>query len=150
MVTLHSHSKPSLEGRSKWKPLQINFIMLILSWCMELSELFFVVVLGRYMFCLVSGGQILTNFPTIFLPSLGQFHCFCFLLFSREEYKTMKWQWQSMTKTQENNFSEFRERKHLVGKEVQNVMGTLQLLNFLVHVASIYLLQKDTDEANIL
>ena len=52
-----------------------------------------------------------------------------------------------MTKTQENNFSEFRERKHLVGKEVQNVMGTLQHLNFLVHVASIYLLQKDTDEA---
>lgn len=99
---------------------------------------------------LVSGGQIPTNFPTIFLPSLGQFHCFCFLLFSREEYKTMKWQWQSMTKTQENNFSEFRERKHLVGKEVQNVTGTLQHLNFLVHVASIYLLQKDTDEANIL
>lgn len=62
----------------------------------------------------------------------------------------MKWQWQSMTKTQENNFSEFRERKHLVGKEVQNVMGTLQHLNFLVHVANIYLLQKDTDEANIL
>lgn len=42
----------------------------------------------------------------------------------------MKWQWQSMTKTQENNFSEFRERKHLVGKEVQNVMETLQHLNF--------------------
>ena len=35
-----------------------------------------------------------------------------------------------MTKTQENNFSEFRERKHLVGKEVQNVMETLQHLNF--------------------
>lgn len=85
-------------------------------------------------------------FPTFF----GPISLFFFLLFSREEYKTMKWQWQSMTKTQENNFSEFRERKHLVGKEVQNVMGTLQHLNFLVHVASIYLLQKDTDEANIL
>ncbi|PFX32122.1 TBC1 domain family member 15 [Stylophora pistillata] len=31
-----------------------------------------------------------------------------------EEYKSMKWQWQSMTKTHEKNFSEFRERKHLV------------------------------------
>ena len=35
----------------------------------------------------------------------------------REEYRAMKWQWQSMTKTQEQNFSEFRERKHLIGKD---------------------------------
>ena len=38
------------------------------------------------------------------------------LIFGRDEYRTMKWQWQSMTKTQEKNFSEFRERKHLIGK----------------------------------
>lgn len=41
-----------------------------------------------------------------------------------EEYKTMKWQWQSMTKTQENNFSEFRERKHLVDKDVSRTDRT--------------------------
>ncbi|KAJ7337900.1 hypothetical protein OS493_008059 [Desmophyllum pertusum] len=35
-----------------------------------------------------------------------------------EEYRNMKWQWQSMTKTQENNFSEFRDRKHLIEKDV--------------------------------
>lgn len=35
-----------------------------------------------------------------------------------DEYRTMKWQWQSMTKTQEKNFSEFRERKHLIDKDV--------------------------------
>lgn len=35
-----------------------------------------------------------------------------------EEYRAMKWQWQSMTKTQEQNFSEFRERKHLIDKDV--------------------------------
>lgn len=33
-------------------------------------------------------------------------------------YRNMKCQWQSMTKTQENNFSEFRERKHLIDKDV--------------------------------
>lgn len=38
------------------------------------------------------------------------------LIFGRDEYRTMKWQWQSMTNTQEKNFSEFRERKHLIGK----------------------------------
>lgn len=56
----------------------------------------------------------------------------------------MKWQWQSMTKTQENNFSEFRERKHLVGKEVQNVMGTLQHLNFLAFTCYRRTLMKQT------
>ena len=34
----------------------------------------------------------------------------------REEYRTMKLQWQSMTQTQEKNFAEFRERKQLIGK----------------------------------
>lgn len=35
-----------------------------------------------------------------------------------DEYRSMKWQWQSMTETQEKNFSEFRERKHLIDKDV--------------------------------
>ncbi|KAL9984661.1 hypothetical protein ACROYT_G006982 [Oculina patagonica] len=35
-----------------------------------------------------------------------------------EEYRNMKWQWQSMTKTQEKNFSDFRDRKHLIDKDV--------------------------------
>ena len=34
----------------------------------------------------------------------------------REEYRTMKLQWQSMTQTQEKNFAEFRDRKQLIGK----------------------------------
>ena len=37
----------------------------------------------------------------------------------------MKWQWQSMTKTQENNFSEFRERKHLIGKDSSKIYNIL-------------------------
>ena len=43
--------------------------------------------------------------------------CIPFVCTSRDEYRSMKWQWQSMTKTQEKNFSEFRERKHLIGKD---------------------------------
>lgn len=35
-----------------------------------------------------------------------------------DEYRTMKMQWQSMTKIQEKNFAEFRERKHLIDKDV--------------------------------
>lgn len=36
--------------------------------------------------------------------------------FLRNEYVTMKQQWQSITPQQEKNFSVLRERKHLVGK----------------------------------
>ena len=41
------------------------------------------------------------------------------LNFCSDEYRAMKWQWQSMTETQEKNFSEFRERKHLIGKDFE-------------------------------
>ena len=36
--------------------------------------------------------------------------------FYRNEYVTMKQQWQSITPQQEKNFSLLRERKHLVGR----------------------------------
>lgn len=45
----------------------------------------------------------------------------------RDEYRSMKWQWQSMTKTQEKNFSEFRERKHLIGKDKINIKSFFNL-----------------------
>ena len=54
--------------------------------------------------------------PTILLIILPEI-LFMAPIILRDEYRTMKWQWQSMTKTQEQNFSEFRERKHLIGKD---------------------------------
>ena len=46
-----------------------------------------------------------------------------FVCTSRDEYRNMKWQWESMTKTQEKNFSEFRERKQLIGEDNYYVLS---------------------------
>ncbi|XP_044733029.1 TBC1 domain family member 15 [Chrysoperla carnea] len=43
-----------------------------------------------------------------------------------EEYFTMKLQWRSMTTTQENNFSDYRDRKSLIEKDVNRTDRTVE------------------------
>lgn len=43
----------------------------------------------------------------------------------REEYYTMKLQWKTMSKTQEDNFSDYRDRKSLIEKDVTRTDRTL-------------------------
>ncbi|XP_015756746.1 PREDICTED: TBC1 domain family member 15-like [Acropora digitifera] len=58
--------------------------------------------------------HVLTNLAKNEINILVSFLLYVF----REEYRTMKLQWQSMTQTQEKNFAEFRERKQLIDKDV--------------------------------
>lgn len=44
----------------------------------------------------------------------------------KDEYFSMKLQWKTLTKSQEDNFSDFRERKSLIEKDVNRTDRTLK------------------------